>query len=115
MPPRVALWKRLARRFLLLAVSPLLLVGCAVGNRGLVLAEVTPAQGGWVVDVYGLGALLRPALDDDSGLGIGFSRRSYLFASNEVPATRSGWHVFGVSGVSCHQRQTWRSSCEPHT
>jgi hypothetical protein len=106
MPPRVdrALWKRLAQRLLLLlAVSSPLLVGCAVGNRGLVLAEVTPAQGGWVVDVYGLGALLRPALDDDPGLGIGFSRRSYLFASDEVPAPRSGWHLFGVSGVPYDQ------------
>ena len=69
----------------------------------MVLAEVTPATRGWVVDVYGVGALLRPAADDDPGLGVGVSRRSYVFASDEVPVPRSGWHLFGVTGVPYDQ------------
>ena len=101
MPSRVgrALLNRLGGSLLLLAASPLFFAGCAVGNRGLVLAEVTPATGGWVLHVYSLGVIFRPTLDDDPGLGFGFSRRSYLFASDEVPPPRAGWHVFGVGGV----------------
>ena len=105
MPPRVggALRARLGRRLLFLAVSSLLLAGCALGNWGFVVAEVTPAKGGWVLDVYGVGALIRAEMDDDPGLGLGLSRRSYLFASDEVPAPRTGWYLFGVSGVPYEQ------------
>ena len=69
--------------------------GCSLDNYGTVLAKVTTADGGYVVDTFALGAFLRTR-SDDPGLSVGFDRRSYVFDSTVGPTPNPGWYYFAV-------------------
>lgn len=51
------------------------------------------------MEVYAIGLHLRPDISDDVGMTLGIARRSYVFASDEVPAPRVGWYVFRMPGT----------------
>jgi len=73
--------------------------GCAVGGAGFVAAKVTPAHGAWVVDLHTFGLHVRQAVADDLGFGLGLSRRSYVFATQEVLPPQAGWHLLFLPNI----------------
>jgi len=51
------------------------------------------------MEIYTIGLHLRPVLTDDAGVTLGFSRRSSVFANDEVTSPRTGWYVFRIPGA----------------
>jgi hypothetical protein len=75
--------------------------GCAVNGVGSVVANVTVAKGGRVVDLYSLGGHLR-TWEAEPGFSVGYSRRSYIYSCGPqrqecIPA---GWYYFNVPNLS---------------
>ena len=84
---------RLLRAVALSALACGAFGGCAVGGVGTLLAHVEPREMVSVLSIYSLGIHLRQR-DDDPGVHVGYSRRSYTFAGR-MDAT-PGWHVMSV-------------------
>jgi len=72
--------------------------GCAVGPVGLIAADIAPARGAWVADVYALGVHVRSP-NDEVGASIGIARRSFLFENSAVPSPPAGWHLLIVPSL----------------
>jgi hypothetical protein len=71
------------------------LTGCSVDDSGLLLAQVIPADGAVVVDIYYLGGAVRTA-GLDAGASLGFSRRSYIYPAGLAGLPENGWHWLHV-------------------
>src|SRR5215831_19095502 len=57
----------------------LLVSGCAIGNAGAIAGRVSAVEGGWILESYTVGLHVRPSVDDDLGLSLGFAKRTYVF------------------------------------
>jgi hypothetical protein len=69
---------------------------CAIDNHGAVIGRITHADGAVVADLYAIGVHLKTR-PGDTGLVLGYSRSSYVFAKN--PAERDiaeGWYGLSV-------------------
>ena len=56
--------------------------GCAVGNYGTLVSRTTYTETAKVVDVYALGAYLRPA-EMDRGFTLGYRKATYIYPNKE--------------------------------
>ena len=74
------------------------LAGCAIGPVGAIAGRVTDIDGGWMLEVYTLGAHVRTG--DDPGVDLGAAKRTYLFAQDESVTPRGGWHLLWLPPVS---------------
>jgi len=93
-------WRRTSiTAIAVLLISALTTAGCAVGGVGFMAAKVTSARGAWVVDLHTFGVHVRPTIADDLGFSLGLSRRSYVFATQEVSPLESGWHLLYLPGI----------------
>jgi hypothetical protein len=97
--PRLSIGSHRRVSLAIVAIILGLMSGCAVNNFGSLAGSVRLVQGGWVMDIYTLGLHLRPVLTDDAGVTLGFSRRSSVFANDEVASPRTGWYVFRIPAV----------------
>lgn len=68
--------------------------GCSSGS-GLLLADVTHAEGAWVVAIEGFGASLL-TIAGDSGLTLGYDRRTYVYPRKIDDPPPEGRHYFYV-------------------
>lgn len=88
--------KRGARRSAFAAIATLSCTACAIDNHGAVLGRITHADGAVVADIYAIGFHLKTK-PGDSGLVLGYSRSSYVFAETAEQSTiAEGWHAFSV-------------------
>lgn len=79
--------------WLWLCVLTFAIWGCAINNYGALAANITKATGAWVIDVYSIGGYLR-GRPDDSGITLGWTRRSYIFPERSEELLVPGWHYF---------------------
>lgn len=63
---------------LLATLLPLLAAGCACGRAGTLAARRTVTRGAEIIDVYAVGALLRPQ-GADSGGTLGWRHATYIY------------------------------------
>jgi hypothetical protein len=82
----------LLRRAIAVAGISGLLHACAIDRAGSVAARVTQTDSAVVMDLYTLGAHLRPRAAD-RGLTIGLAQRSYVFAVEDARHVSPGWHL----------------------
>jgi len=87
----------LARVALLVAASSGL-SGCAVGRVGVLAAHVQQRGEVSEVEVYSVGLHLRARADDPGG-HLGFSKRTYTFAADDMPVP--GWYFLRVPLPEC--------------
>lgn len=81
----------LAKRGFALLLLGLLCSACSLNGTGTLAAKVTRADGAAIADIYSLGTQLR-TVNADSGLTVGYQRRSYVFELKDAEALKPGWY-----------------------
>ena len=93
MSTRARLLARIRLGFVLTGL-PLTLPACTLANYGTLLSRRTTTHGAEIVEVFALGAQLRP-LGFDTGLSLGYRHAAYIFplavANNDRPRTEWAW------------------------
>lgn len=82
---------RLKLYLFLFSLIPVVL-GCAVGNKGMIAGKVSHYEGTSLMELYSIGLHARTRTDD-SGIHLGFSKRDYYFFNEDI---QSGWYLFNV-------------------